>query len=78
MGWVPGIVVYVIIWWVVIFAVLPFGVKPTADGDIGHAAGAPENPQLWRKVAITTAITTVIWLLVYWAISSNLVSFRGP
>jgi predicted secreted protein len=78
MGWVPGIVVYVIIWWVVIFAVLPFGVKPTPEGDIGHAAGAPENPRLWLKAAITTAITTVIWLLVYWAISSNLVSFRGP
>lgn len=74
---VPGIVVYVIIWWVVIFAVLPFGVRATEEGDPGHAAGAPANPMLWRKLAATTIIAAVLWLLVDWAISSDLVSFRG-
>jgi predicted secreted protein len=78
MGWLPGIVVYIIIWWVVIFAVLPFGVRPTDEGDIGHAAGAPAHPHLLPKVAATTIVATVIWLVVYWLVSSNLISFRGP
>lgn len=78
MGWVPGIVVYVIIWWVVIFAVLPFGIRPVEEGDIGHAAGAPSNPRLLLKAAVTTAISAVIWVGVYWAISIGLVNFRAP
>ena len=27
MGWVSGIVVFVIVWWIVVFAVLPFGIR---------------------------------------------------
>ena len=78
MGWVPGIVVYVLIWWIVIFAVLPFGVRPVEEGDVGHAAGAPRNPRLLLKAAVTTVISAVIWLGVNWAISVGLVNFRGP
>ena len=46
MTWVSGIAIYVIIWWTVIFAVLPFGVQPIAAEDVskGHAAGAPGGP----------------------------------
>jgi predicted secreted protein len=76
MGWVPGIVVYIIIWWVVIFAVLPFGVRPAEEGDVGHAAGAPGNPRLLRKAVVTTLISAALWLMVYWAITSSLFSFR--
>jgi predicted secreted protein len=78
MSWVQGVVAYVIIWWVVIFAVLPFGVRPTAENDIGHAAGAPENPRLWLKAGITTVISAAIWLGFYALVHSNLVSFREP
>jgi len=52
--------VFLIIWWVVWFMVLPFGVKPPAKPEIGHAPSAPEKPMLVRKLLITTAITVVI------------------
>ena len=79
MPWPIGIAAYVVIWWVVIFAVLPFGVRASEEGDPGHAAGAPANHNLPRKALITTAIAGVIWLLVYWAVTHGLMSFRsGP
>ena len=78
MSWPIGIAAYIVIWWIVIFAVLPFGIHPTAEGDPGHAAGAPANPRLKLKAAITTAMAGAIWLLLYWAVTSGLVNFRGP
>lgn len=73
-----GVVVYIITWWVVIFAVLPFGVKPIEKGVPGHAAGAPANPRLWFKAGITTVVTTVIWLAFFAVVSADLISFREP
>lgn len=76
MTWVQAIVAYVIIWWVVIFAVLPFGVRPAEEGDLGHAVGAPSNPRLGVKALITTAIAAVLWLVLYLVTGSDLISFR--
>lgn len=52
--------VFLIIWWVVWFMVLPFGVRPPAQPEPGHAPSAPEKPMLVRKLVITTIITAVI------------------
>ncbi len=70
--------VYAIIWWVVIFAVLPWGVRVPETHGPGHATSAPERPMLWRKAAITTAISAVIWLGVYLVVESDLLPLRGP
>jgi predicted secreted protein len=75
--WVQGVVAYVIIWWLVIFAVLPFGVRPLDPDDIGHAAGAPANPRMPLKLLVTTLVAGVVWLLLEWAVVSNLIDFRG-
>jgi predicted secreted protein len=75
--WVQGIVAYVIIWWVVIFAVLPIGVRPSEKGDPGYAAGAPANPRLGIKALVTTAVAAVLWLALYALIRSDLISFRA-
>jgi predicted secreted protein len=76
MTWVQGIVAYVVIWWVVVFAVLPFGIRPVEEADIGHAAGAPANPRLWFKAGVTTVIAAVLWLGLFLLVNSDLVSFR--
>ncbi len=77
-NWVQGIVAYVIIWWVVIFAVLPFGVRPAPKDDPGHAAGAPADPRLWLKAGVTTLVAALIWLGFYAMVRSDLISFRAP
>jgi predicted secreted protein len=78
MGWVSGIAVYIVIWWLVIFMVLPWGVQPIERGDVekGHAASAPLRPRMLRKMAITTLISAVLWLIAYVIIQSDLISFR--
>jgi len=77
MSWFVGIGMYVVLWWIVIFAVLPWGVKPSPEGDPGHAAGAPANPRLLVKAAITSVVAAVLWVIVYWAVTSDLIDFRS-
>jgi predicted secreted protein len=77
MSWFIGIATYVVIWWVTIFAVLPWGVKPAEEGDPAQRAGAPRNPRLWRKAAITSVVAGLLWLVLYWAISVQLIDFRS-
>ena len=80
MNWVSGIVIYVIAWWLVFFMLLPIGVKPPHEvgeaAETGHDPGAPVKPMMWRKVIASTVIATAIWGLAYWAITSELISFR--
>lgn len=70
-----GIIVYVVIWWLVLFMVLPWGVKAPETTLPGHATGAPERPRLGLKAAITTAIAAVLWLICYWLISRDIFLF---
>jgi predicted secreted protein len=74
-----GIVVYVLIWWTALFAVLPIGTRPDPEGDpsSGGWRGVPERPLLLRKVLVTTALSAVLWLGVYALIESDWISFRS-
>jgi predicted secreted protein len=75
MNFVSGIAIFFLIWWIVLFAVLPFGVRNshesgTAVGE-GHDAGAPVQAQIMKKALITTGLSCVVfaivWLLLRWA-----------
>ncbi|HVA12400.1 MAG TPA: DUF1467 family protein [Stellaceae bacterium] len=77
MNWLVGVAMYVVIWWLAIFAVLPWGVKPAEKGDLGHAAGAPANPRLLMKVGATTVLAAVLWVIMYAIIRMGLVSLRS-
>ena len=71
-----GIVLYACIWFVVIFTVLPWGVRAPEDPEAGHDVGAPDRPRLLLKAVVTTVISTVIWGIVYYVITSGLISLR--
>ncbi len=63
-----GLALYFIIWWTVLFAVLPFGVRTQGEaGEIvpGTPASAPVAPRLLRTFAITTAVAGAVFGLVY-------------
>lgn len=71
-------VVYLLIWWVTLFAVLPFGVRGQAEeGEIvkGSEPGAPVESNMKHKVKITTVVATIIWLIVCAVIWSGLLSW---
>ncbi len=76
MGLVSGIIVFLITWWVVLFAVLPWGNRPPDEVTEGHAPSAPAKPRLLLKFAVTTAITGLIWLALFGLAESGLISFR--
>ncbi len=78
MAWVTGIVVYVLVWWITLFAVLPLWVTPAEPDDPGHAAGAPQRPRLLLKMAITTVVSALIWVAIYLLVRSPWLSFREP
>ncbi len=73
-----GAVLYLLVWWVSLFAVLPIGTQPVAEADPeGGWRGTPKAPQLWRKVALTTLVAAVVWGLLYGIITSDWLSFRS-
>jgi len=71
-----AVVIFVVIWWLVLFMVLPFGVRRTEAPEAGHDPGAPMQPMLWRKAAATTAITLVLFAILYVIAESGLVSLQ--
>jgi predicted secreted protein len=77
MGWLTAIVVYILVWWVTLFAILPLWITPAEPDDVGDPA-APQNPLLVRKLALTSAVAAVIWLAIYVVVSEPWFSFRGP
>ena len=73
-----AVVLYVLIWWVVLFAVLPFGPKPDLEPDkLTGWRGARPNPMIGRKVIATTLFSLVIWAGAYVLISGPWLSFRA-
>ena len=66
-----GLALYFIIWWTVLFAVLPFGVRTQGEaGEIvpGTPASAPVAPRLLRTFAITTVAAGAVFAVVYGAL----------
>jgi predicted secreted protein len=80
MNWVSGLAAYAIIWWLLLFMVLPWGVRPIGREEVGKEqdAGAPRRPRLGLKIGITTVLSAVVWGIVYAVAESELVSFRAP
>lgn len=79
MTWFSGAAVYLIIWWLVFFMVLPFGARETvSDSDIakGQFPGAPAKPHLLRKILICTAVSAVIYAGFHWAWVTEIISIR--
>ena len=77
MGWATGLMVYLVIWWTVLFAILPLGVRRVENPVVGQDAGAPEHPQILRKAIITTAVAATLWLGFYFLHMADFFSFRN-
>jgi predicted secreted protein len=61
-----SIAVYFIVWWLVLFAVLPWGVRSQEENGAvtpGSDPGAPAVPALWRKLVWTTVASAVIFAI---------------
>ena len=76
-GFLFGSAIYGIIWFLALFMVLPFGVvSQHEDGRVvpGSEAGAPARPMIYRKLAMTTLLSAVLYGLVYMLLTSSILA----
>ena len=71
-------VLYVMIWWTLLFAVLPVGTRTVAEADeVTGWRGLPSRPRLGLKLIATTVLATALWGLCRLVFDSGWVSFRS-
>ncbi len=65
------VAIYFVVWWIVLFMVLPFGVRTQQESNdvtLGTVASAPARPPLLRIVVLTSLFAAVpvgaLWLAV--------------
>lgn len=79
MGPVEIVIIFILVWWCVFFAVLPMGVKgrweSDADGVAGAEPGAPADPQLKRKAILATGVAAGLTAIIAAVIASGLIQF---
>ena len=80
MGVTGSIIVYVMIWWIIFFLVLPIGIQSNKEiykekiG--GNDPGAPKNPRIVQKFLLTTLITSIIFAVIYYLVKIDLLNLR--
>ena len=71
-------IIYIIIWWVIFFAILPIDVNRQKYIKIeGEDPGSPENPKMLKKFIYTTGITTIIFLIIYLLMKFEYLNLRN-
>ena len=80
MGITGSIIVYVLIWWIIFFSILPVGIRSKKEKFKepieGVDPGAPKNPNIGKKFLITTIITFLIFIVIYYLVKFNLLNLR--
>ena len=79
MGISTGVAIYFLIWWIVLFAVLPWGVRAQGEKDAppGTDPGAPTVPHLKAKLLWTTIAAAVVWAICAVIYAKGLVTLDG-
>lgn len=71
-----SLAVYFVIWWIVLFAVLPFGrglsQEEAGDVVVGSEVSAPQKPQFRKVIVLTTVVSTLLFAGFYWLRTSGL------
>jgi predicted secreted protein len=76
-----GLALFFMIWWLVLFAVLPFGVvtqDETADVVPGTPGSAPSRFNLRKVFLINTVVATVVFAVVWTALENNWLGTKPP
>ena len=78
MTWVGAVAIYFVLWWLVLFTVLPWrATSPHELGheiEAGHAPSAPVNPHLLAKFVATSLITAVLFAVGWRVFATGWVS----
>ena len=75
MNLVNSILIYILIWWVTLFAILPIGIRGQAEENNvvpGSEPGAPVKSHMKKKFVQTTIVSLVIFAITYVIITNDL------
>ncbi|MFM8244558.1 MAG: DUF1467 family protein [Candidatus Fonsibacter sp.] len=75
-----GIIIYTLIWMVVLFTILPLGIKnqiETSNWVKGTDPGAPVESNIKKKLLITTFISAFLFIIIFIIDFFNLIIFRN-
>ena len=64
MGWISALAVYFILWWIVLFATLPFSLRTQDDeGEVtlGTTSSAPQGRHIGRAMLRATVVSLLIF-----------------
>ena len=71
-------IIYIIIWWIVFFAILPIDVERNKSIIIeGEDPGSPENPKMIKKFIYCTGITTILFIVIYLLMKFEYLNLRN-
>ena len=71
-------IIYIIIWWIVFFAILPIDVDRKKTNKIeGEDPGSPENPRMLKKFIYCTIITTISFVIIYLLMKFEYLNLRN-
>ncbi|WP_439541168.1 DUF1467 family protein [Hyphomicrobium sp.] len=76
-----GVVLYIMIWWMTLFAVLPFGVRTQGEeGEVveGTPESAPAKPRILRAMLINTVVAAVAFGFVWMALENDWLGLYVP
>ena len=71
-------IIYIIIWWIVFFAILPIDVDRKKIEKIeGEDPWSPENPKILKKFIYCTGITTILFTVIYLLMKFEYLNLRN-
>lgn len=77
MGLASAIAIYFVIWWIGLFAVLPWGIRSQWEtGDVveGSDPGAPATPRLLKIVVANTIFASVLFGAFYYVYVNRIIT----
>ena len=77
MSILSAVFTFFLVWWTVLFAVLPWGNRQPEVNETGMAYGAPVNPNIKKKLIATTIVSFIILGIIYACVEMNIIDFRG-
>jgi predicted secreted protein len=70
-------IIYIMVWWIVFFIILPIDVnRQKFIKIVGEDTGSPENPKMLKKFIFCTGISTVIFIIIYLLIKYEYLNLR--
>ena len=72
-----SLIIFVLIWWIIFFSLLPIDVDRKHKEMVeGADKGSPEDPKIIKKIIYTTIITSIIFIGIFMLVKYDYLNLR--